>query len=44
MMGFGMMVGMLVFWALIIVLAVLLVKELFNSNSNRSRDNVDKVT
>jgi putative membrane protein len=40
MMGFGMMGGMVVFWALIIVLAVLLVKELFNSNSNRSRDNV----
>ncbi|HPR34322.1 MAG TPA: SHOCT domain-containing protein [Anaerolineaceae bacterium] len=42
MMGFRMMGGMLVFWALIIVLAVLLVKELFNSNSNRSRDNVRK--
>ena len=44
MMGFGMMVGMLVFWALIIVLAVLLVKELFNSNSNRSRDNVHRAS
>jgi putative membrane protein len=43
-MGFGMMVGMLVFWALIIVLAVLLVKELFNSNSNRSRDNVHRAS
>ena len=39
MMGFGMMGGMLVFWVVIIVLAVLLVKGLFNSNSNRSRDN-----
>jgi putative membrane protein len=39
MMGFGMMGGMLVFWVIIIVLAVLLVKGLFNSNSNRSRDN-----
>ena len=38
-MGFGMMGGMLVFWVIIIVLAVLLVKGLFNSNSNRSRDN-----
>jgi putative membrane protein len=44
MMGFGMIVGMLVFWALIIVLAVLLVKELFNSNSNRSRDNVHRAS
>lgn len=44
MMGFGMMVSMLVFWALIIVLAVLLVKELFNSNSNRSRDNVHRAS
>jgi putative membrane protein len=39
MMGFGMMGGMLVFWVIIIVLAVLLVKGLFNSNSNRSSDN-----
>jgi uncharacterized membrane protein len=39
MIGFGMMGGMLVFWVFIIVLAVLLVKGLFNSNSNRSRDN-----
>ncbi|OJX43782.1 MAG: hypothetical protein BGO78_02100 [Chloroflexi bacterium 44-23] len=39
MMGFGMMGGMLVFWVIIIVLAVLLVKELFNSNSIRPRDN-----
>ncbi len=38
-MGFGMMGGMLVFWVVIIVLAVLLVKGLFNSNSNRSSDN-----
>jgi len=44
MMGLGMMGGMLVFWALIIVLAVLLVKELFNSNSNRSRDNVHRAS
>lgn len=36
MMGFGMLGGMLVFWVVIIVLAVLLVKGLFNSNSNRS--------
>ncbi len=36
MMGFGMMGGMFVFWVIIIVLAVLLVKGLFNSNSNRS--------
>ena len=39
MMGFGIMGGMLVFWVIIIVLAVLLVKGLFNSNSNRSSDN-----
>ncbi len=39
MMGFGMMGGMLLFWVIIIVLAVLLVKGLFNSNSNRSKDN-----
>lgn len=39
MMGFGMMGGMLVFWVIIIVLAVLLVKGLFNSNSIRPRDN-----
>ena len=38
-MGFGIMGGMLVFWVIIIVLAVLLVKGLFNSNSNRSSDN-----
>jgi len=38
-MGFGMMGGMLVFWVVIIVLAVLLVKGLFNSNSNRTRNN-----
>lgn len=40
MMGFGMMGGMLVFWVIIIVLAVLLVKGLFNSNDTRPRDNV----
>lgn len=40
MMGFWIMGGLLVFWALIIVLSVLLVKELFNSNSSRSKDNV----
>lgn len=40
MMGFWIMGGLLIFWAFVIVLAVLLVKELFNSNSNRSRDNV----
>jgi putative membrane protein len=44
MMGFGMMGGMLVFWVIIIVLAVLLVKGLFNSNSNRSRDNAVTAT
>ena len=38
MMGFGMMGGMLVFWDIIIVLAVLLVKGLFNSNGSRSDD------
>lgn len=43
-MGFGMMGGMLVFWVVIIVLAVLLVKGLFNSNSNRSRDNYRTAT
>jgi len=32
MMGFGMMGGMLVFWVIIIVLAVLLVKGLFGTN------------
>ena len=31
--------GMLIFWILIIVLAVLLVKGLFNSNDSRSKDN-----
>jgi len=40
MMGFWIMGGLLIFWALIIVLSVLLVKELFNSNSSRSKDNV----
>jgi putative membrane protein len=40
MMGFWIMGGLVAFWALIIVLAVLLVKELFNSNSSRSKDNV----
>lgn len=40
MMGFWVMGGLLIFWAFIIVLAVLLVKDLFNSNGNRSRDNV----
>lgn len=40
MMGFWIIGGLLVFWALIIVLSVLLVKELFNSNSSRSKDNV----
>jgi putative membrane protein len=39
MMGFGMIGGMLVFWAVIILLAVLLVKGLFNSNGARSGDN-----
>jgi len=39
MMGFGMMGGMLVFWVIIIALAVLLVKGLFNSNGTRSGDN-----
>ena len=37
-MAFGMIGGMLVFWVFIIALAVLLVKGLFNSNSNESRD------
>jgi len=41
MMGFGMMGGMLVFWVIIIVLAVLLVKGLFNSNDSRSEDNAN---
>ena len=40
MMGFWVMGGLLIFWAFIIVLAVLLVKDLFNSNGKRSRDNV----
>jgi len=40
MMGFWIMGGLLIFWALIIVLSVLLVKELFNSNSSRAKDNV----
>lgn len=38
MMGFGMMGGMLVFWVIIIVLAVLLVKGLFSSNGTHARD------
>ncbi len=33
MMGFGMVGGMLVFWVIIIVMAVLLVKGLFNAKS-----------
>lgn len=32
MMGFGMMGGMLVFWVILIVLVVLLVKGLFGNN------------
>lgn len=38
MMGFGMMGGMLVFWVIIIVLAVLLVKGLFNSDGYPPKD------
>lgn len=37
-MNLGMMGGMVIFWILIIVLAVLLVKELFNSNRNPPKD------
>jgi putative membrane protein len=36
--GFGMFGGMFIFWILIIVLAVLLVKGLFNANESRSRE------
>ena len=38
-MGFGMMGGMLVFWVILIVLAVLLVKELFGNNGTREKNN-----
>lgn len=37
--GFGMFGGMFIFWILIIVLAVLLVKGLFNSNDSKSTEN-----
>lgn len=37
--GFGMFGGMFIFWILIIVLAVLLVKGLFNTNESRSTEN-----
>jgi len=37
--GFGMFGGMFIFWILIIVLAVLLVKGLFNVNDSRSSEN-----
>ena len=39
MMGFGMMGGMLVFWVIIIVLAVLLVKGLFGNNGAHAKNN-----
>ena len=38
MMGFGMMGGMLVFWVIIIVLAILLVKGLFGNNGAREKN------
>ncbi len=38
MMGFGMMGGMLVFWVIIIVLAVLLVKGLFGTNGAHAKN------
>jgi len=38
-MGFGMMGGMLVFWVIIIVLAVLLVKGLFGNNGAHAKNN-----
>ncbi|WP_062419234.1 SHOCT domain-containing protein [Levilinea saccharolytica] len=38
-MGFGMMGGMLVFWIIIIVLAVLLVKGLFGTNGTHVKNN-----
>jgi putative membrane protein len=37
MMGFGMMGGMLVFWVIIIILAVLLVKELFGNSGSHEK-------
>lgn len=36
--GFGMFGGMFIFWILIIVFAVLLVKGLFNANESRSTE------
>lgn len=36
--GFGMFGGMFIFWILIIVVAVLLVKSLFNNNDSISDD------
>ena len=37
--GFGMFGGMVIFWIVIIVLAVLLVKGLFNANDSSSKEN-----
>jgi len=37
--GFGMFGGMFIFWVLIIVFAVLLVKGLFNANDSSSKEN-----
>lgn len=39
---FVMMGGMILFWTLIIVLAVVLVKKLFNSGGNQAGDNASK--
>lgn len=36
MMGFGMIGGMILFWAILIVLAVLLVRGLFRTNRSNS--------
>ncbi len=38
MIGFGMMGGMFLFWIVLIVLAVLLVRGLFQSNRSRRTD------
>ena len=39
MMGFGMMGGMFIFWVVIIVLAVFLVKGLFGTNGAHTKNN-----
>ena len=42
MMGFGMIGGMLLFWIVLIVLAVLLVRGLFQSNRSGNRNTTNE--